>query len=232
MDWNDGIKKMRSEIPKYVPDYWLDERYGSTTFYKIGPPAFQPYGHKFKAGDDMIMIDHESTLDSSRVAEMKQRTAELLHDYPPKNGPLRVQVAAEPFDDPKIPVDTGAFTLLGTSKITVNPKLLRPGYDQQVHFENFMPSAEQSGIPAYVITHEYGHVLTPTLTEPDATYQVPAKSVDDEWSDNLFFQSVYGQSQPAEGFAEAFAEWDLTEGKTETDVAREYASRFHWRNAP
>jgi hypothetical protein len=36
------------------------------------------------------------------------------------------------------------------------------------------------------------------------------------------------QNTPAEGYAEAFAEWSLTDGKTTNKAAQEYAKRFKW----
>ena len=73
----------------------------------------------------------------------------------------------------------------------------------------------------YTLAHEFGHAITPWNR---------MRSITREWSAVGFYFSHYGQSDPAEGFAEAFAEFYLSEGKTINPAARAYAVDFGWEH--
>jgi hypothetical protein len=84
-----------------------------------------------------------------------------------------------------------------------------------------MPSAADVTGLRYVLTHEWGHVVTPKETERPAlraAFEVYGE-----------FLSEYGQTSEAEAYAEAFAEWVLTRGTTSNAGVQGYAKRFGWK---
>lgn len=79
---------------------------------------------------------------------------------------------------------------------------------------HFMGSSRKASRAEYVTAHEFGHLLEP----PDAP-DVPPE---------LKGMSRYGRTNEHEGFAEAFAEWHLSGGRTRSGAASWYAEEFEW----
>ena len=114
-----------------------------------------------------------------------------------------------------------------------------------------MPVGNVTGIDAgneYTVTHEYGHLTsfahdmypkgvehTPETAHenfnapmgPMKTAFMSAQKVAANLPPDQGL-SEYGKSNPHEAYAECFAEWTLTGGKTTNPIARTYADRFHW----
>jgi hypothetical protein len=81
---------------------------------------------------------------------------------------------------------------------------------------DFMPSAPSKGNGIkYVLAHEWGHV-------------VDSRS-DDKVTNHTDGMSEYGKSHPREGFAEAFADNYVTNGKSTNPATKAYAEEEGWR---
>lgn len=81
-----------------------------------------------------------------------------------------------------------------------------------------MPVARVTDIVRYTLFHEWGHVVDP-MTETGK---------DDQHYDPYFWpdMSVYGNSGGGEAYAETFAEWHLTYGRT-NNLSACAAARIH-----
>lgn len=79
----------------------------------------------------------------------------------------------------------------------------------------------------YALTHEWGHLLDPSWSR-DATDPLYQQAVHmSEIAEQHL--SDYGNSNPTEAIAEAFAEFYLSRGQTKNPAAIAYATWLHWR---
>lgn len=80
---------------------------------------------------------------------------------------------------------------------------------------DFMPSAPKGDGTRYTLAHEWGHVLD-TRSDSEVT----------EHTDGM---SVYGKTHAREGFAEAFADHYMTNGKSTNPATKAYAEEEGWQ---
>jgi hypothetical protein len=111
-----------------------------------------------------------------------------------------------------------------------------------------MPVADKPGMSmlAYTVAHEYGHTLdirtdAPKRVSDNAAYTRIVGSIPETnpWAEQFFGptvaekplkgMSIYGQSNPKEAYAEAFAEYQLSNGTTRDTASRAYAKTFGWK---
>ena len=91
-------------------------------------------------------------------------------------------------------------------------------YDESfTHDRAKMPVARQGSALDYVLAHEWGHAIDDENIEGRR-----------DLSDHPEL-SVYGHKSPYEGYAEAFAEWYLSGGRTSNNAAQAYAQRYGWK---
>ncbi len=97
----------------------------------------------------------------------------------------------------------------------------------------FMPVSEHIDALIYVLTHEWGHGVDPApwsmLDTPMA--QMFLDTTREYWINDAGCPthfSDYGMTGYREGWAEAFVEWHMSYGHTESDVARWFANRYGW----
>jgi len=93
---------------------------------------------------------------------------------------------------------------------------------------------KQQSVPVtkvrWTIVHEYGHAIDPEdlPTSPRNTFfgkirkQFPGKPPDG--------LSEYGRTNKYEGYAESFADWWTSRGKTTNPATRAYAEKYGWRH--
>lgn len=79
------------------------------------------------------------------------------------------------------------------------------------------------GMQRYVAAHEYGHLLQPNTGMVAAVHQAVVASPS---SGGL---SRYGRSNPVEGYAEAFADYASSGGRSPSAATKAYASGFGWQ---
>jgi hypothetical protein len=85
----------------------------------------------------------------------------------------------------------------------------------------FMPEKLSTKSVRYVITHEYGHALMFQHGHGGKARRL--------YGEKVSGMSFYGESDYLEAYAEAFAEWALSGGKTTNVAARRYAEEFGWQ---
>jgi hypothetical protein len=134
-----------------------------------------------------------------------------LESQAPTGRNMHINIAAaSTFDS-----DTGGETTLATGYMRINENVIKrktwPG----------MPASSDVSSALYVLAHEWGHSF-PTKEEArdQAVYReaIAARGM-----------TRYGKTAPEESYAEAFAEWFLTKGKTTNPAALVYAKHFGWR---
>lgn len=201
---------------------------------------------------DKVTLHVRDNAKDSHVKEMIDVLTELQNNYP---APGRVDVFF-PVDltlltgDPSLPAQAGTLnvTNFGTPSVP-DFKPDRFGKDRTIvvdlaTFTNppslpgwTMPASRTTTAPAFVLTHEWGHVVD---VMSDDYYVDNSETVINKFDANLngtfnrlgyrVFNSMskYGQSSPAETYAEAFAEWAITGGETDNFAAKWYAKEFNW----
>jgi hypothetical protein len=108
----------------------------------------------------------------------------------------------------------GGETTLATGYMRINEAVFKrdvwPG----------MPVSSNVSPVMYVLAHEWGHAFPSKEDARDQTIHRHSISAGG--------MTRYGKTAPEESYAEAFAEWILTNGKTTNQAALEYAERFNW----
>lgn len=111
-------------------------------------------------------------------------------------------------------VGVGGETTLSTGYMRINEQTLKEKVWHGMPVSNTVSSA------LYVLAHEWGHSF-------------PAK--EDAREEHIHHEAIaaggmsrYGKTTPAESYAEAFAEWLLSSGRTTNKAAQSYAKRFEW----
>lgn len=162
---------------------------------------------------------HEVTFTGDLTAEQQQtflNNVDIMQSKFPANRNLRIRV------DPSTEFDygVGGETTLATGYMRINEKTLRqktwPG----------MPVSSTVSSNLYVLAHEWGHAF-PTKEDARETH-VHNAAIKAGGMSRYGTSGIDGVLAPAEGYAEAFAEWSLSDGKTTNAAAREYARRFKW----
>jgi hypothetical protein len=177
--------------------------------------------YELPGNPDLVMVDGADTLpyDQKKLDDMMSRLAFLIHSYPPPQT-LEVRVTPIGFDVGDVHEGFGGFAELGGTKISLNQVHFQTGVYTSRQGTHSMPATPSTTYQQYLITHEFGHTATPKdTTGPEAMFT--------QYKADL---SSYGQNNWAEGFAEAFAEWDTTCGHTLNGAAGAYAKRFGWKD--
>lgn len=92
-----------------------------------------------------------------------------------------------------------------------------------------MNTAEYSNGYNYNLSHEFGHTLTFTGNKLGAAGALYEQVYNDD--NTRPYMSGYSKSNQYEAYAEAYAEWALSEGSTTNPVARIYAAHEGWPKA-
>lgn len=91
---------------------------------------------------------------------------------------------------------------------------------EREHNQQVMPAYELVTALTYTVAHEWGHLHQLQWCIEDSALLNSRR-----WRT----MSEYGRISPVEGYAEAFAEWYLSEGTTANRAARRYAREYDWR---
>lgn len=114
----------------------------------------------------------------------------------------------------------GGETTLGTGYMNINEDVALqrtwPG----------MPISKQVSSARYVMAHEWGHSIDGP--EKARETEVHNHAIEVGGLTTYGRTGADGVRAPAEGYAESFAEWALSLGKTTNKAALEYAEHFHW----
>lgn len=125
----------------------------------------------------------------------------------------------------------GGETEVGTGNIRLNETIYTK-YDRTgLMFGTpgwVMPINERVSVSRYVLAHEWGHAVDTQTNNPRG--QKKFMRPDDLQAVGLVSgMSQYGQTHTYEGYAEAFAEFALTGGKTSNLAVKIYADAYDWR---
>lgn len=121
---------------------------------------------------------------------------------------------------------TGSFPDAGyrgdLDMLSLSDAWLTPGYaDQRIPTaDRYMPTASTTPALVYALTHEWGHLASGALARDDPWWRKHFKDSPE--------MSEKGRTNAREGYAEAFAEWLLSQGQTTNPVARQYAAHYGW----
>ncbi len=157
---------------------------------------------------------------SGNLSEERKRTfldnVDIMQTKFPANRNLRIRV------DPstEFGYNVGGETTLATGYMRINEKTL-----QQKTWPG-MPISSTVSSNLYVLAHEWGHAF-PEKEEAREKH-VHNAAIEAGGMSRYGTSGVDGVLAPAEGYAEAFAEWSLSDGKTTNPAAQEYARRFKW----
>jgi len=121
--------------------------------------------------------------------------------------------------------------------IAVRPEDMNHYADEDTARQSWMPSAgaKQFFAMEYFLAHEWGHA-----TDYDALFHkggdgtMSGSGYKDEKTTGLMLMahedqlSPYGKTDTGEGYAEAFAEWFMTDGKSEIPIVKALAKEHNW----
>lgn len=181
-------------------------------------------GRRFIEKGGAIFAVHDPLVTDAQMQPILVMADRLLADNPiPHGGTLAVSVVDHKMMDTLKPPKPGelqssvdGFTFLGTGYITILSETLTRGVQKTHGFQ--IPAGDRVTRGEYVLAHEWGHSLdirTDVYLKIDAANH-PAKN------------SVYGATDEYERYAESFAEFYLSGGKTPLLSPREDAKIYGW----
>lgn len=170
---------------------------------------------------DVTVSDRTGRVSHSKLGKVADDVWALRTRYPQANpGDVTVTVVSE---EDLFDLDAmmhGAYVGGETKKFTADISVNERSFTDRSPNPNGMPVALTVPNWRYVLTHEYGHAFTARRDE---------RKVIKTWREYGGDLSGYGQTSPFEGYAEAFAEWYLSVGRTDNEAALAYARVFGWR---
>jgi hypothetical protein len=197
-------------------------------------------GYAMKAGKATVLINKDITPDRAKL--LLANVSKAMERVEPN---LPAHTTNVTFNVPKdLPYfankpNTGAFVLAGDTTVTINPRMVSgeqwAGFEHAGHVGHFMPaSTKGQDVQEYTLVHELGHVIDGQHrhTRP----QLAEGNFNHDYSNVQFHRTTtrgagaYAQDNPAEGYAEAFAQHTLG-GTGSHPVAASYAERFGWKDA-
>jgi hypothetical protein len=160
--------------------------------------------------------------DEFPLDDMLATVDELVSRHPP-GGSRTFRVAS---DDPAGRPTQHAYTTVGGNAMIFNPRTFDPVEGERIRSE--MLSARLVPHHVWVMAHEYGHTLYPGAhddTGPIWDVATEAAKLDVNGDGMSLDAPMRG---PHEIFAEAFAEWFVSNGNTKSVYAKLFAERFGW----
>jgi hypothetical protein len=241
-DWSERVARQITQS-KYRPGAWMpdkdpgrlvDERRAEAAAFmqRDGLPAvsaamqaadmfrdIDPPNAVYRNGPHVVAI--ESDRDDIPIRELLDWVDELQRNNS-ASGPIRISVVSGDFE-------ASGQTHPPAASILLNEKV----------FDEWRPESDSVGMPIqyqtpkwqYVLTHEWGHAVDPQFLSGSGDFGM-AGEVSQAWMEATREggdMSNYGHTNSAEGFAEAFAEFYLTNGETQNRAAIDFAVRFGWK---
>lgn len=241
LKWAERISQQVSER-RYFPGYWT--RYSDPASLKTerwlevarmmeedGLPAMAA---KAQAADMFAEIDPPRAVyrNGPHTVSVETNNPDLpiehvldwvdeLHARNPARGPIRISIVPADFEATGQTHPPAASILLNEKAFTL----------WNTNDAQGMPIAYTTPKWQYVLTHEWGHAIDPFFTD-ELDYE-SREAYLDAWTQGKGEEngdmSPYGRQNAAESFAEAFAEWYLTDGATPNNAANDYAALFGWK---
>lgn len=180
----------------------------------------------YRSGEHRVVIATDQWVPVERIL----REASRLHQANPTRDPINLWVVD---GQHMVLPNAHAETIRGTAFIRMNADSLANEKGFRQHVENdpefFMPTAEHTGAAEYFLAHEWGHAIDyDDVPGGDAKTQAHLKAqVNMSLSEYGSMGSSWGDVN--EAYAEAFAEWWLSGGKTTNAAAIAYADMYQWK---
>jgi hypothetical protein len=115
-----------------------------------------------------------------------------------------------------------ACTIRGTGYMTIGPIPFDESNPANESHGHYMPARDGGSMLQYTFAHEWGHVI-----ERDDHPRTPVRTEFHEIAKEMP-GSGYSHTTPTEGFAEAFADWYLSDGNPTSMFTRMYARFWGW----
>lgn len=188
------------------------------------------YKRKFQItaadGQKLDLYDMDGALPERVHKELLNSLSSMHEMYPLKTKPKILVVNRQVLKEirPNM-VHADAFVIVDRDNpfIFINADAMK-GRPFETTVSNLMPGAKNTSKNHYILTHEYGHKVDMATGMRSAGGE-KGLWADVDVQDGL---SEYGNSIPEEGYAEAFAEWHVTQGKTDNFAAKTYAYNEGW----
>jgi hypothetical protein len=199
----------------------------------------------YKAGWATVVINGD--LDEGQTQRLLRDVTAAMDNTAPNLGPKPIKFLVPAENSGQFGPGTGAFVYYGDTTVYVNPLMAKgemdASYKHSAHQGHFMPAGKEGSTLEYTLTHELGHVH-----DGQSRFTRPADGSPMVWVGSgkrrsqfgkaaLEFSrshrgehSKYGNENPAESYAEAFAQWHLG-GEGSHRVSDAYAERFGWQRA-
>lgn len=177
------------------------------------------YLRVYQNGEHQVAIRGGTNLSRSQEDKLVADVDNLIEIDPPPHGPLRLRVATDAeFKRHNKADNVAGFAFVGTSEIVLRDSTV--GQDAPLVDPTWHNVNVAQNVPArtYFLTHEWGHI---TDENNDATRKIAFQETGGG-------PSQYGKKNEYEAYAEAYAEWMLTKGKTGFLSAKQYAEYYNW----
>lgn len=170
-----------------------------------------------KDGTKLRMYDMAGGGTGKKTEEMLNSLA-VMHELYPMRPPRSLVLLSGAQTFGMAGANAQAAVIAGPSYIFMNKQQVsRMGHS---HPGWFMKTKDVPGTH-YVLTHEYGHQFDFTNKRSSARGLYENKNIKNSLS-------VYGKANPHEAYAEAFAAWHTSQGKTTNPAAIAYARHEKW----
>lgn len=208
------IQEMQDNIRKLNPALSAEE---NRAFAEKLVAGTSEDGEKiFRNGPHEVIFAGSGTLSPEQQQEFLGYVDHMQSKFP-ANREMAIRVAPSS----EFGWDVGGETTISTGHMRINERVLKEKIWPGMPVSKDVPSA------LYVLAHEWGHAF-PNKEDARNTH-VHRDAV--QAGGMTRYGTVGGDGEEghaAEGYAEAWAEWSLTDGKTTNPAAIEYAKRFHW----
>jgi len=197
--------------------------------------AYPDDGVRYFRNGPHLVIDRTTDEDVDLV-RMGAHLDRLFARYPPP-GPVKVDV----FPPGKIPGHEDNAGIHGAAgrgglHMSVSSEMFSTGREShKIHYTlpsgkivgHFMPSRRKNAQRLeYTMSHEYGHMMD-------------FRTEEDSHSEEIFHDAGlmdhlghYGHTNGHEAYAEAFAEFDMTNGRSRNPAVKAFAQKYGWRLLP
>lgn len=171
---------------------------------------------KYSNGPHRIRFSGEFARDREAQQQFLQDFDAMQQSYPTGHD-MHISVAPPT----QFETGVGGETTISTGSMFINEKYLAKN-----KVWAGMPVSKNVSAAQYILAHEWGHSLS-TKDEADEAH-THDHAIDAGGMTHYGTSDHAGNRAPREGYAEAFAEWSLSKGKTSNPAALVYAKKFKW----
>lgn len=214
-DVEERIREMQDNIRKINPA--LSDRENREFAEKLVGGTTDDGEVIYRNGPHEIIFAGQGTLSPEKQQEFLGYVDHMQSKFP-ANRELAIRVAPSS----EFGWDVGGETTISTGHIRINERVLTQQIWPGMPVSKDVPSA------LYVLAHEWGHAFPDKADARNTHTHKHAVA-----AGGMTRYGTHGGDGPeghaAEGYAEAFAEWSLSNGKTTNKAAQEYALAFRWK---